>query len=135
MQMIMSIVFSLLLAWTCGHYAKRRGRNPTTWFVAGAFFGIFALIALFFFPTRKSNTKPVSAEPIVKGPSLTATCPVQAQRLWYYLNDSKEQFGPMSFNALSKAWLDGSVREQTFVWNEEMENWQPLKEVITLQQS
>lgn len=135
MQMMMSIAFSLLLAWSCGHYAKRRGRNPTTWFVAGAFFGILALIALFIFPVRKPNEKPIATQPIDKTPSLTATCPIQAQKLWYYLNDNKEQFGPMSFNALSKAWLDGSVQEQTFVWNEEMENWQPLKEVSTLLRS
>ena len=125
MQMMMSIAFSLLMAWTCGNYAKRLGRNPRTWFAAGALFGIFALIALFLFPRRKA----IAAQPVVKAPLLTAACPIQAEKLWYYLNDQKEQFGPMSFNALGKAWLEGSVREQTFVWNEEMENWQPLKEV------
>lgn len=134
MQMLMTIVTSLLFAWICGHYALRRGRNPTTWFVAGTFFGIFALIALFLFPKRKPKSQtPASSTP--KVPSIKAACPIQAQRLWYYLDEKKEQFGPMSFNALSQAWLKGAVQEQTYVWNEEMKNWQPLKEVATLQQS
>lgn len=127
----MTIVTSLLFAWVCAHYALRRGYNPATWFVAGTFFGIFALIALFIFPNKRKPQNRVASTR--KVPSIKAACPVQAQKLWYYLDDKKEQFGPMSFNALSKAWIDGAVQEQTYVWNEEMENWQPLKEVASLQ--
>ena|SRR5690242_6877035 len=129
---MLTIITNLLLAWVCAYYAMRRGYNPIIGFIAGIFFGVLALITLFILPNRKSQSQTPSAS---KVSSIQATCPIQAQKLWYYLNDKKEQFGPMSFNALSRAWVDGAIQEKTYVWNEEMENWQPLKEVASLQQS
>lgn len=135
MQTWISILLSLILAWTCGNYAKRLGRNQTTWFIAGAFFGILAFLVLIVLAARKPSKKPTSAVPAApKAPTLAVVSPSHAEKFWYYLNDHKEQFGPMSFNGLSRAWSEGAVRELTFVWNEEMENWKHFKDVITLQQ-
>ncbi len=137
MQTFLSIAFSLVLAWGCAHYARRRGRNPTTWFIAGALFGIFALITLFILPVLKAADKKVVVElpSAPKAPALTIISPLHTEKLWYYLDEQKKQFGPMSFDALNKAWNEGAVRERTFVWNEAMENWQHLKDVIQLQPS
>lgn len=135
MQTLLSIALSLLLAWACAHCARGRGRNPTTWFIAGALFGIFALIALFIFPARAKPT-PVSVQPAAPlPPVLSVSSPLYADKLWYYLDEKRQQCGPMSFDALSRAWNAGTVREQTFVWNEAMENWQHLKEVVQFQQA
>lgn len=136
MQTFLSIALSLVLAWACCHYARRRGRNPTRWFILGALFGIFALITLFILPIYKLKSNQVSEEPTSpKAPELTALFPLHAEKLWYYLDEQKKQFGPMSFSALNKAWSDGEVRDLTFVWNEEMENWKHLKDVIQPQPS
>lgn len=133
MHTFISITFSILLAWGCSHYAKRRGRSPAMWFCAGAFFGIFALIALFILPIRKPGGKQAQVAPIAPMALKLATfSPEHAEKMWYYLNEQKERFGPMSLNALSKAWHEGLVQEQTFVWNEAMENWLHFKNVIHL---
>ncbi len=137
MQTFLSIALSLVLAWICSHYARRRGRNPTTWFILGALFGIFALITLFILPVYKLQQNQISNAPMPqqRTPELAALFPLHAEKLWYYLDEQKQQFGPMSFSALNKAWNEGEVRELTFVWNEEMENWKHLKDVIQPQPS
>ena len=136
MQTFFSIALGLMLAWCCSHYAKKKGRNPTTWFFLGILFGIFSLITLFILPAIKPKGEPLSEEPAApKPPELTLLFPLQAEKFWYYLDEEKKQLGPMSFSALSKAWKEGIVREVTFVWYEEMENWKHFKDVIKTQQS
>lgn len=125
MQTFLSIVLGLVLGWGCGHYAKRRGRNPKTWFIAGLFFGVFALITLFILPIRK-----IKALSPPKPAPLKAISPLHTEKLWYFLDEQKTQFGPMSLDALSRACHEGKVQGQTFVWNEAMENWQRFQEVI-----
>lgn len=138
-QTLISIALSILIAWFCGYHARRRGRNPTIWFVAGAIFGIFALITLFIFPVRKAQDKRENMDmpidpTIPKIPTLMPIFPLHKEKLWYYLDEQKKQFGPMSFDRLNKVWSDGAIREHTFVWNEAMENWQPFKDVIQTQE-
>jgi hypothetical protein len=132
-QTFLSIALSLLFGWGCAYYARRRRRDPKLWFFAGALFGILAFITLFILPIPlpKNNAPKGLAPP--KFPQLAALAPLHADKLWYYLDTEKKQYGPMSFHALGTAWKEGSVREQTFVWNEEMENWQYFKEVIEIQ--
>jgi hypothetical protein len=131
MQTFLSIVLGVILGWGCSYYAKRRGRNPTPWFFAGLFFGIFALLILFILPVRKAGEKTVAQAPSAPKPApLTTIFPLHAGKLWYFLDEQKAQFGPMSFDALSKARHEGKVQEQTYVWNETMENWQRFQDVI-----
>jgi GYF domain 2 len=132
MQMWISLILNLILAWTCGNYAKRLGRNPTIWLIAGALFGILAFLTLAFLASRKPLRKATPAAPAA--PTLVAISPSHTEKFWYYLSDNKEQFGPMSFQGLGRAWKEGIVGETTFVWNEEMENWQHFKDVVSLQQ-
>jgi uncharacterized protein DUF4339 len=135
MQVLFSIAMSVFFAWGCAHHARFRGRNPMAWFFAGAMFGLFALIALFILPMRSPITRSPIPAPPLKLPALTTISPLHAEKLWYYLDEEKKQFGPMSFHALSAAWNEGAVRECTFVWNEVMENWQRFNEVIKRQET
>jgi hypothetical protein len=131
MHTFLSILLSLVLGWGCSHFAKQRGRSPLNWFIAGLFFGILALIVLFILPVRKPKEGvPDSKNPLQDIPKLTVLSPTHAEKLWYFLDEQKKQFGPMSFDALSKAWNEGVVQKHTFVWNESMENWQRFQEVI-----
>lgn len=131
MQTFLTIAISILLALSCAHLARRRGRNPTTWFAAGAFFGVFALALLALLPTRKTNKheQNTSSAP-AQLPLLSTLHPSHTGKLWYFLNEDRTQCGPMSLDALSREWKEGRVKEQTYVWNEEMEQWQRFQEVI-----
>lgn len=127
MQTFLIILCNFLWALGCGYYANKRGHNPTNWFVAGLLFGILALIVLFLLPARKKKEM-VQSEPIL--PILTILQPDHIGKLWYFIDEEKKQLGPMSFDALGKAWQEGKVREKTYVWNEAMENWREFQDVI-----
>lgn len=123
------ILVSLVIAFGCGHYAKQRGRDPKIWLVAGFFFGILALIVLFFLPPKKVIPKP--QQPVQPpAPPLTILHPDHTGKLWYFLDTEQKQYGPMSFDALNRAWNEGKVQEKTYVWNEAMENWQQCKDIF-----
>jgi hypothetical protein len=136
MQAFLSILLSVVLGLGCGYFARLRGRNPLTWFIAGVFFGIFAFIVLFILPARKfkeaSHFENTYSQKIFK---LTILSPSHEEKLWYFLDEAKTQIGPMSFDALSKAWNEGKIQKHTYVWNESMENWQQFQEVIQPLQS
>ena len=130
MQTFLMILSSLLIAWGCSHLAKKRGRNPINWFIAGLFFGILAPIVLFLLPPPKKQAALPQQDPLVPQSPLTILQPDHIGKLWYFIDEEKQQLGPMSFDALGKAWQDGKVREKTYVWNEAMENWGRFQDVI-----
>ncbi len=131
MQTFFTILLSLTLGLGCSHLAKQRRRSPLHWFIAGLLFGIFALIVIFILPARRRRaTSHSEALPSQKIPKLALLSPSHEEKLWYFLDEQKSQMGPMSFDALSRAWVEGKIRENTFVWNESMENWQKFQEVI-----
>lgn len=99
------------------------------WFVTGGIFGILGLLALFILPSRK-KTRVLEKPTVVLPPTFTLLSPLHADKFWYFLDKEKQQYGPMSFNALSKAKIEGTIGEQTYVWNEEMDNWKRFKDVI-----
>lgn len=130
MHYFYSILIGLFNAILCAHYAKKRGRSPLHWFIWGAFFGLIALATLFLLPRQKV------ASPIVvlkqKTPVLEPVSPSQANILWYYLDCDKNQQGPMSLAALSKAFHLEEIQRQTYVWNEELDGWKYLESVFSL---
>lgn len=129
MQIYITLLVSFVLAQVCRHFAKKRGRNPTHWFIGGFFFGIFAVVLLFLLPVRRVKTD-APQQPLEPQSLLTILQPDHVGKLWYFIDEEKQQLGPMSFDALGKAWQEGKVREQTYVWNEAMENWQTFQDVI-----
>jgi hypothetical protein len=136
MQTFLGILLSLTLSWGCSHLARQRGRSPLNWFIAGVFFGIFALILLFILPIRRRSEASRSEIPVSQKISKpTALSPSHEEKLWYFLDENKIQVGPMSFDALSKAWNEGKIQENTYVWNDLLDNWQRFQEVIKINES
>ncbi len=134
MQLLFTFIVGLFIAYACSHYAKKRGRNPLHWFIGGALFGIFALITLFLLPNRH-RIKPYQAtvpkvEKVPSVPLLKVLVETQAKKPWYYLDQDKKQYGPMSFEALRNALEEGKLHFNTYVWNEELEEWKRLKELV-----
>ncbi|HEY4255362.1 MAG TPA: DUF4339 domain-containing protein [Chlamydiales bacterium] len=107
------------------YLAHRRGKNPLVWFCVGFFFGALGIFAIFFSPNPKKKTPvetPTQPKPYLHGPS---------DRFWYYLDpSSSQQVGPMSYEAVSKAWKQGNISPVTLVWHEELVDWKPLQELI-----
>ena len=121
-MLALSISIGLLSA----YLAAKRDKNPYVWFFIGIFCGLLGVITMFFaFPKKQKKKSPTVQEPVFEeiliGPS---------DKFWYYLDVSHVQKGPMSFSALSKAWKQGTITPQTFVWQEEFPDWKPLQECI-----
>lgn len=100
------------------YLAYRQKRNPYFWFAAGLFLGALGILAFFFIPKQVQEPKEVPG-PILNGP---------VDKLWYYLDEERQQKGPMSFDALSRALKEGKVKLENYVWHEELPEWKPLKE-------
>lgn len=118
------ITIGAISAWL----AKKRGKNPVLWFFLGMLFGIFGLIFLFFSrpaqaPSRAQAAPQSDPNTIDITPKVDATA---KEKFWYYLDPQNSQQGPMSFDGLIRAFREKKISPQTFVWNETLENWQPL---------
>lgn len=137
MQQIIMMIICTIIGAICYRYSKQRGRNPYTWFTIGLFFGLFGLIALFVMPPlnrprggKKGKDPDLERVPTLINHHLETLDPTHSSKLWYYLDQENQQFGPMSIDALTKAWRDGKVHATTYVWNELMENWKRFEEVL-----
>ena len=48
------------------------------------------------------------------------------QTEWYYINSQDQQVGPKRARDLRELHKKGVVRDSTYVWNENMQEWLPL---------
>jgi hypothetical protein len=132
MHYFYSLLLGLIIAFMCSHFAKKRGRNPLHWFIWGALFGVFALVTLFLLPLKKRAASVAAPLPAsAPSPLLQVAAPTQMGKLWYYLDQQRQQCGPVSFDGLNKQWADGKLQLHSLVWNDELENWKRLEEVVT----
>jgi len=47
---------------------------------------------------------------------------------WYYLDNRQQKIGPLSDAQLDVLFHQGKITVDTLVWNQEMSDWQPLKD-------
>lgn len=95
--------------------ARRKGRNPYLWFTLGCFFGLLGILAIVFM-------KPVSRMRMLM-PQAPIT-PRLPHFIWYYLDEASKQQGPLSSSALESAFREGKIQSTTYVWREEMPEWE-----------
>lgn len=137
---LLVIFFWFAIGGVCAYYARERGRNPFAWFAIGLIFGIIGLVSLFLLPNRKkelllnntaqnSYTPPEPAIETIEPEE--APPPPKSNKFWYYLDQVNQQFGPMSYDALQEAWKEGKISLNTYVWNEDLENWTRFEEIET----
>ena len=114
------------------YFAYRRHRSPLFWFLIGFFFGLLGVIAFFLAPSSKKKRVPSHLEqpnpvpqPYLFGPS---------DKFWYYLNEAREQIGPLSHHGITNAWKEGKLSSATFIWHEELSEWKPLQELVRNQE-
>lgn len=129
-QMLISFVILLIIAGLTSYYAERKGRNPAVWFVIGILLGFFAPLILFFVPSLRPEDQGEKTT-IANGNSTRLIPPPPPQKpdqdkLWYYLDQSHHQYGPVSTVALKELWDTGRLELTTYVWSEGMEKWETV---------
>lgn len=126
MQNFFIFLFAILLGFGCRKLAIKQGKNPTVWFLLGAFFGVIPLLILALFPPKPK----VVVARIPKEPTLTTLLEAHADKLWYYLGTDRSTIGPMSLKNLAREWKEGKVNASSLVWNEELTEWKRFTDVL-----
>jgi hypothetical protein len=104
---------------------KKRGRAPLPWFFLGFFFGLLGLLSLFLLP-KKLPQEPPATLSIELG---NKTQHPMKQQLWYFLDATGKQTGPISFFALKAKYAKGEVLKSSYVWNAHLEQWEILNQL------
>ncbi|NGX45262.1 MAG: hypothetical protein K940chlam2_00407 [Chlamydiae bacterium] len=122
---ILTVAMWLLFGSLTAYLAQRRGKNPYLWFFIGMLLGIMGLLILIFMP--KLRLKKAQKDPI---PTVDVTPEPPKEKLWYYLDSDNKQFGPMAFEELMRAYHEATVGTETYVWNEDLEDWKHFKDFL-----
>jgi len=139
-NMLLSFILLLIIASFTAYYANRKGRNPLLWFIIGVLLGIFAPLILMFFPAVKNEgskngiptmtvSRPDSSlEHLSQPPPSEDDLKRQEEenKLWYYLDESHQQVGPVSIIALRELWNRGQLELNSYVWSEGMAQWEKV---------
>ncbi len=109
--------------------AFKKKKNPYLWFLIGSFFGILGLFAIFLLPqTSKSQKKSPTTD--IKSPQNLMPGPVD--KVWFYLDPTHKQIGPISYQAINKALDIGEISPTTYVWHENLSSWKKIEELRTV---
>lgn len=145
LELFLSLLFQFVIGCLTAYYAKRQGRNPYLWFMIGFLFGIFAPLVLFYLSFIK-NTGDTNGMPgmtvsnpdpeLEKSPELHSKdeqkLREEEEKLWFYLDQSHQQMGPVSIIALRELWNRGQLGLNTYVWTEGMQEWQKVDVLVDL---
>jgi hypothetical protein len=122
-------ILPIICASIAAFIAQRKKANPYLWFAIGFIFGILGIFAVFFIPTKTksklASLPPEPAprpEPVLRGPK---------DKFWYYVDKSKTQQGPVSFQAVQQFFKEGTISANTFVWHEDLSEWTQLENLLT----
>lgn len=137
---ILVVVFSwLLFGGASSYFAAQRGRDPFAWFLIGMLLGILGLLLLFLLPPIQSedvSKKGKGEESFEFDPSLNSEVPFNLRyKDWFYLDDKREQKGPLPFSQLKKEWTQEKLFPHTLVWSEGMGSWQKIEDLPDLKEA
>jgi hypothetical protein len=127
LQLLNILLFWLFFGLLASFLAKKKRRNPVTWFFFGLFFGLIGALVLFLLP-------PVP----LKRPPPTPARPLRSDvwlKMWYYLDSSHQKQGPFEFSDFAKFWKEERFHETSLVWGEGMgTEWKRLVDLPELTQ-
>lgn len=135
MRMLISLFLLLSFAFLSAYIAKRRGRDPIAWFMIGILLGIFSPILLLILKPLKpgqeleEETEENEDIKLAPQPSQAALERSYSDKEWFYLDQSRQQQGPVYFNALRSLWAEQKITPLTYVWSEGMTQWQRIQEL------
>ena len=135
-QLFLTVLLWLIIGGATAYYAKQRGRDPLLWFMIGMLLGLLGLLLLFLLPNV--NPEAVAKEKESEGPAAPPqkTPPELPHdyfiKEWYYYDSEHNRQGPVRYEALKSLWQNGSLKEDSFVWSDGMEEWKKIAQVPTL---
>lgn len=140
MENFLTAVIWVALGCACAYYAKRQQRNPYLWFFIGLTLGIFGLLLLLMIPLiqklRKGSKEKQEGATNEIAPTPTTFSLASSlddsstNTLWYYLDETSAQKGPMSFTLFEKDWKEGKFLSSSYVWNEKLTDWKLFSELF-----
>lgn len=141
-QLIISFIILFIISALTAIYAEKKGRSPIAWFLLGILFSFLAPLVLFLLPPLKKDTYPTDAS-LPPSPPKTPEDKnyvegnkfLEEDRLWYYLDSSHNQFGPISVIGLRELWNRAQIKLNTYVWTAGMDKWETIENVPSLQRS
>ncbi len=121
------LIASGVMGLLSGYLAYRRERNPYLWFLIGFGLTMAGIVPIFFAPLLKKRKNRVATQlqpqPYLKGPK---------NKFWYFVDKSRTQQGPLSYDAIFRAWKEQTISLETLVWHEDLNDWKPLQKLIEI---
>lgn len=143
----LSLIFLFIVAMFTANYAEQKGRSPIIWFGLSLLIGLFAPLALWLLPSlreekpagekpRFSSTQSTISPPPIEIASINTPSPTPIEeKLWYYLDQHHQQYGPVSLVALRELWNTGRLELTSYVWAEGMPNWDRVDNLPDLKEA
>lgn len=152
--------FTFFLLYIClgmltAYLANKKNRNLIGWFLAGMFFGIFAIIFLLILPPLPSSTQDnrsmdqqdseefllqntLEDSEIISIPDTMNQIAIDTEK-WFYLNKDYTNVGPISIVQLTAFLKEckhspekGIDPQELWVWKKGMPNWKKVKNIPEL---
>lgn len=125
--MLVAWLFLFLLAAGTAYFAEKKGRSSLGWFMLTLLLGMIAPVLLYFLgdaaaPSIQTKTAPLPQQ----------EAPKESPADWYYLDQHRQQIGPVSTLQLRELCDQGKVGSSTYLWKEGMAGWQKQSECFTL---
>ena len=131
-MMILTLFFWFLIGGACSYFATQRGRDPYAWLSIGLFLGVLGLILLFLLPKVEAKETVPSDEVDSKISEDENLKPPFSAKDWFYLDQSHQQHGPLSFDQLKILWDERTITKSTFIWSEGMAEWKKIQDLTEL---
>lgn len=139
MEIYLSLILLALIGFGSSTLAKRKGRNPITWFFIGFFFGLLGLLFLFFLPNPNSKRESIRQERTEAidekrdATDINPNSPYKEMQ-WYYLDSEHQSIGPLYYAELLQAWINGRASIKSFVWQSSMKDWMQIQNLPDLKE-
>lgn len=145
-MVIFTFISGVILGALCFYIAKKRGsRRPLLWFVVGLLCGVVGLLILLALPNKKrsaAQTAFVNSSPllvdkevgdrmaITNEPEITPSINAYP---WYYIDRELKKQGPIDLLTLKRAWKQGKISQESYLWTDGMSDWEILENLSDIQ--
>ncbi|MBQ8498566.1 DUF4339 domain-containing protein [Chlamydia sp.] len=152
--------FTFFLLYIClgmltAYLATKKNRNSIGWFLAGMFFGIFAVIFILILPPLPSSNQDhdstelkdsedfflqntLEDSEIIAIPDTISQVTIDTEK-WFYLSKDRTNVGPISIVQLIAFLKEcknspekGVSPQELWVWKKGMQNWEKVKNIPEL---